>query len=366
MTILSWLTKLGVRHDGWQGAGAGHIDRAGWQRPVYHNQQGYDREGEEDAWRQPVLSSFLARTILPRCLKVDGKFLPEDSSVRTAGCSRGYSESNKGDCNICRPEPRIADEEKRSCREKRRSYMLVRILLYILFSAGPRELRRLISGDASNGMLLMIARTLYRMNVFRLVSVFTIGTGDPEKLAWEKKWEVISISISASISSTMLIFSLSRRSTLQVLINASPKLSCLLPLLMVSGCAAKMNFQKMKISWQNLKRSVWRGERISITSEFLLCYDFIFFDIRCAFVVVSVILASVSRCFFQSLDLSHSWIISRNVKKSAGLPQPPAFRTVSLYSNAFSVRPFFEPISAFSFSEHHDNVCFSRTSFENH
>jgi cytochrome P450 len=127
----------------------------------------------------PAGPSELARTVLAGGLQVDGEFFPEGTCVGTTGWSSGRNEETYGDANTYRPERWIVDEENGVSAE---SVAFVKSCLHP-FSAGPGNC--VGQNLAILEMLLVIARTLYRMDV-RLAPGSTLGEGAPE-LGWGRR-----------------------------------------------------------------------------------------------------------------------------------------------------------------------------------
>lgn len=127
----------------------------------------------------PAGPSELSRTVLPGGLMVDGEFFPEGINVGTAGWSNGHNDENYGDSNIYRPERWIVDEENGVSAE---SVAHIKTCFHP-FSAGPGNC--VGQNLAMLEMLLVAARTLYRMDV-RIVPGSTIGEGSPA-LGWGRR-----------------------------------------------------------------------------------------------------------------------------------------------------------------------------------
>lgn len=127
----------------------------------------------------PAGPSELSRTVLPGGMEVDGKFFPEGFSVGTAGWSNGHNDENYGDSNIYRPERWIVDEENGVTAD---SVAYIKTYFHP-FSSGPGNC--VGQNLAILEMLLVVARTLYRMDV-RLAPGSTLGEGAPE-LGWGRR-----------------------------------------------------------------------------------------------------------------------------------------------------------------------------------
>ncbi len=140
----------------------------------------YLRACLDEAMRMtPAGPSELARIVLPGGLQVDGEFLPEGSCVGTAGWSNGFNDENYGDSNTYRPERWIVDEENGVTAES----VAYAKSCFHPFSAGPGNC--VGQNLAMLEMLLVIARTLYRMDV-RLAPGSTLGEGAVE-LGWGRR-----------------------------------------------------------------------------------------------------------------------------------------------------------------------------------
>lgn len=127
----------------------------------------------------PAGPSELARTVLPGGLQVDGEFLPEGSCVGTTGWSNGHNDENYGDSNTYRPERWIVDNENGVTAES----VAHAKSCFHPFSAGPGNC--VGQNLAILEMLLVIARTLYRMDV-RTAPGSTLGEG-AAGLGWGRR-----------------------------------------------------------------------------------------------------------------------------------------------------------------------------------
>lgn len=127
----------------------------------------------------PAGPSELSRTILPGGLEVDGEIFPEGVNVGTGGWSNGHNHENYGDSNIYRPERWIVDEANGITAD---SIAHIKSCFHP-FSSGPGNC--VGQNLAILEMLLVIARTLYRMDV-RLAPGSTLGEGAPE-LGWGRR-----------------------------------------------------------------------------------------------------------------------------------------------------------------------------------
>lgn len=127
----------------------------------------------------PGVPSELARLVLPGGLQVDGEFFPEGFCVGTAAWTNGFNDENYGDSNTYRPERWIVDEENGVSVES----VAYAKSCFHPFSAGPGNC--VGQNLAMLEMLLVIARTLYRMDV-RTAPASTMGEGSA-KLGWGRR-----------------------------------------------------------------------------------------------------------------------------------------------------------------------------------
>ena len=140
----------------------------------------YLRACIDEAMRlSPAARSELSRTVLSGGLVVDGDYIPEGAMVGTAAWADGRNEENFGDPHTYRPERWIVNEESGNTAE---DVARVRACFHP-FSAGPGNCvgRNL----AWLEMLLVVSRTLYRMDV-RLAPGSSLGEGAPE-LGWGRR-----------------------------------------------------------------------------------------------------------------------------------------------------------------------------------
>lgn len=127
----------------------------------------------------PAGPSEFSRTILPGGLVIDGEFFPEGVNVGAAGWSDGHNDETYGDSNIYRPERWIVDEENGVTAD---SVAYIKSCFHP-FSSGPRNC--VGQNLAILEMLLVAARTLYRMDV-RHAPGSKLGAGAPE-LGWGRR-----------------------------------------------------------------------------------------------------------------------------------------------------------------------------------
>ena len=127
----------------------------------------------------PAGPSELSRTIFSGGLEVDGEIFPEGVSVGTSGWSNGHNDKNYGDSNIYQPERWIDDEANGITVD---SIAHIKFCFHP-FLAGPRNC--VGQNLAILEMLLVIARTLYRMDV-RLAPSSTLGESATE-LGWGRR-----------------------------------------------------------------------------------------------------------------------------------------------------------------------------------
>lgn len=140
----------------------------------------YLRACVDEALRMsPPGPSELLRAVLPGGIEIDGDFFPEGVSVGMAGWSKGHNDEIFGDSNIYRPERWIVDEENGVTAD---SVAYIRSCFHP-FSAGPGNC--VGQNLAIMEILLVVARTLYRMDV-RPAPGSTLGEGAPE-LGWGRR-----------------------------------------------------------------------------------------------------------------------------------------------------------------------------------
>lgn len=140
----------------------------------------YLRACLDEAMRlSPAGPSELARTVLAGGQHVDGEFFPEGTCVGTTGWSNGRNGATYGDPYTYRPERWMVDEENGVSAE---SVAYAKSSLHP-FSAGPGNC--VGQNVAMLEMLLVIARTLYRMDV-RLAPGSTLGEG-AAGLGWGRR-----------------------------------------------------------------------------------------------------------------------------------------------------------------------------------
>lgn len=140
----------------------------------------YLRACLDEAMRMtPGGPSELARVVLSGGFQIDGDFFPEGSCVGSSGWTNSFNEQNYDDCNIYRPERWIVDEKNGVTAENVASIKAC----FHPFSTGPGSC--VGQNLAILEMLLVIARTLYRMDV-RAAPGFTLGEGNA-KLGWGRR-----------------------------------------------------------------------------------------------------------------------------------------------------------------------------------
>lgn len=127
----------------------------------------------------PVGTSEFPRTILPGGQEIDGEIYPEGINVGTNSWAYGRNDQVYGDATIYRPERWIVDEANGITAE---SVAQIKSSSHP-FSAGPGNC--VGQNLAILEMLLITARTLYRMDV-RLAPGSTLGEGTAE-LGWGRR-----------------------------------------------------------------------------------------------------------------------------------------------------------------------------------